>query len=132
MFLCATGSKSNTSSACLGFSISSLMSRGAHSNGSAGLARCAKLVPACAIKGLDARNRRNWRRQALNTRGDAIWSSPEPHEQLGLPALLPAKATAMIPPKDQLTICFAHAAYQMKACFDSLNTGIANFELRDR
>ena len=38
----------------------------------------------------------------------------------------------MIPPKEQLTICFAHAAYQMKACFDALNTGIANFELRER
>ena len=38
----------------------------------------------------------------------------------------------MIPPKDQLTICFAHAAYQMKTCFDALNTGIASFELRDR
>jgi phosphoglycerate dehydrogenase-like enzyme len=38
----------------------------------------------------------------------------------------------MIPPKDQLVVCFAHAAYQMKACFDALNTGIANFELRER
>ena len=38
----------------------------------------------------------------------------------------------MIPPKDRLTICFAHAAYQMKACFDALNTGIASFELRER
>ena len=38
----------------------------------------------------------------------------------------------MIPPMDRLTICFAHAAYQMKACFDALNTGIANFELRER
>ena len=38
----------------------------------------------------------------------------------------------MIPPKDQLQICFAHVAYQMKACFDALNTGIANFEVRDR
>ncbi len=37
----------------------------------------------------------------------------------------------MFPPKDQLTICFAHAAYQMKACFDALGTGICNFELRD-
>jgi phosphoglycerate dehydrogenase-like enzyme len=37
----------------------------------------------------------------------------------------------MIPPKEQLTICFAHAAYQMKACFDRLNTGIASFELRE-
>ena len=38
----------------------------------------------------------------------------------------------MIPAKDQLVICFAHAAYQMKACFDALNTGIQSFELRDR
>ncbi|HXA21306.1 MAG TPA: D-2-hydroxyacid dehydrogenase [Acetobacteraceae bacterium] len=38
----------------------------------------------------------------------------------------------MIPPKDQLVICFAHAAYQMKACFDVLNTGIASFEVRER
>ena len=38
----------------------------------------------------------------------------------------------MIPPKDRLTVCFAHAAYQMKACFDALHTGIANFELRER
>ena len=28
-------------------------------------------------------------------------------------------------------MCFAHAAYQMKACFDALSTGISNFELRD-
>jgi phosphoglycerate dehydrogenase-like enzyme len=38
----------------------------------------------------------------------------------------------MLPPKDLLTICFAHAAYQMQATFDALGTGIANFELRDR
>ena len=38
----------------------------------------------------------------------------------------------MIPPKEQLVICFAHAAYQMKACFDALNTGIASFEVRER
>jgi phosphoglycerate dehydrogenase-like enzyme len=38
----------------------------------------------------------------------------------------------MIPPKDRLQVCFAHVAYQMKACFDALNTGIANFEVRDR
>jgi phosphoglycerate dehydrogenase-like enzyme len=38
----------------------------------------------------------------------------------------------MIPPKDRIRICFAHAAYQMQACFDALNTGIANFELRER
>ena len=38
----------------------------------------------------------------------------------------------MIPPKDKLLICFAHAAYQMKACFDALNTGIHSFEVRER
>ena len=38
----------------------------------------------------------------------------------------------MIPPKDKLVICFAHAAYQMKACFDALNTGIDSFEVRER
>jgi phosphoglycerate dehydrogenase-like enzyme len=38
----------------------------------------------------------------------------------------------MIPPKDRLTICFAHAAYQMKACFDAVETGMASFELRER
>jgi D-2-hydroxyacid dehydrogenase (NADP+) len=38
----------------------------------------------------------------------------------------------MLPAKESLTICFAHAAYQMKATFDSQATGIANFELRDR
>jgi hypothetical protein len=38
----------------------------------------------------------------------------------------------MIPPSQEIVICFAHAAYQMKACFDALNTGIANFELRTR
>ena len=38
----------------------------------------------------------------------------------------------MIPPRDQLIICFAHAAYRMKACFDALNTGIASFEVRER
>ena len=36
----------------------------------------------------------------------------------------------MFPPKEDLTICFAHAAYQMKACFDALDTGIRNFEVR--
>ena len=38
----------------------------------------------------------------------------------------------MLPKRDDLTICFAHAAYQMKATFDSLNTGIRNFEVRER
>jgi len=34
--------------------------------------------------------------------------------------------------KDAPTICFAHAAYQMKATFDALGTGVANFEVRDK
>ena len=38
----------------------------------------------------------------------------------------------MFPPKNELTICFAHAAYQMKASFDVLETGIHSFEVRDR
>ena len=38
----------------------------------------------------------------------------------------------MIPARDKITVCFAHAAYQMKACFDALNTGIASFEVRER
>ena len=38
----------------------------------------------------------------------------------------------MFPKRDDLTICFAHAAYRMKETFDALNTGIANFEVRDR
>ena len=38
----------------------------------------------------------------------------------------------MLPDPKDLTICFAHAAYQMKATFDALNTGIRNFEVRDR
>ena len=38
----------------------------------------------------------------------------------------------MFPKRDDLTICFAHAAYQMKTVFDALNTGIRNFEVRDR
>jgi phosphoglycerate dehydrogenase-like enzyme len=37
----------------------------------------------------------------------------------------------MLPQRDQLVVCFAHAAYQMKACFDALNTGIASFEVRE-
>ena len=38
----------------------------------------------------------------------------------------------MFPRREDLIICFAHAAYQMKATFDRLNTGIQSFEVRDR
>ncbi len=36
----------------------------------------------------------------------------------------------MLPPKDQLTICFAHVAYQMQARFQARGTGISSFEVR--
>jgi phosphoglycerate dehydrogenase-like enzyme len=37
----------------------------------------------------------------------------------------------MIPPKDQLAICFAHVAYQLNERFAALDTGIASFAVRD-
>ena len=40
-------------------------------------------------------------------------------------------APAMLPPKDQLTICFAHVAYRLQERFAALDTGIASFEVRD-
>ena len=36
----------------------------------------------------------------------------------------------MLPPKDQLKICFAHGAYRMAERFRLRNTGIAHFEVR--
>jgi phosphoglycerate dehydrogenase-like enzyme len=38
----------------------------------------------------------------------------------------------MIPSQENLTICFAHAAYQMQTSFDALGTGIAGFQVRTR
>src|SRR5262249_47228810 len=38
----------------------------------------------------------------------------------------------MIPPKDQITICFAHVAYRLQERFLALNTGMNSFEVRDR
>lgn len=38
----------------------------------------------------------------------------------------------MLPARSDLTVCFAHAAYQMQATFESAATGIACFEVRDR
>lgn len=37
----------------------------------------------------------------------------------------------MIPPQDQLTICFAHVAYCLQERFTLQRTGIASFEVRD-
>jgi len=39
---------------------------------------------------------------------------------------------AELPPNERLTICFAHAAYQMQARFAARATGIASFQLRTR
>jgi phosphoglycerate dehydrogenase-like enzyme len=36
----------------------------------------------------------------------------------------------MLPPKDRLNICFAHAAYQMAPRFQVRSTGIAHFQVR--
>jgi phosphoglycerate dehydrogenase-like enzyme len=36
----------------------------------------------------------------------------------------------MLPPREKLTICFAHAAYRLQDRFLSRNTGLASFELR--
>jgi D-2-hydroxyacid dehydrogenase (NADP+) len=38
----------------------------------------------------------------------------------------------MFPPKDRLTICFAHVAYQFQARFLARESGIASFEVRNR
>lgn len=37
----------------------------------------------------------------------------------------------MIPPQDQLVICFAHVAYRLQERFAALGTGIRSFEVRD-
>src|ERR1051326_5307654 len=34
-----------------------------------------------------------------------------------------------LPPREALTICFAHVAYQMQAQFDRRKTGIASFQV---
>ncbi|HSU04829.1 MAG TPA: D-2-hydroxyacid dehydrogenase, partial [Acetobacteraceae bacterium] len=39
--------------------------------------------------------------------------------------------SAMLPPKDQLTICFAHVAYQMQARFEARDTGIRCFQVNN-
>lgn len=38
----------------------------------------------------------------------------------------------MLPPKDQLTICFAHVAYGLQDRFALRNTGIASFQVKTR
>ncbi len=36
-----------------------------------------------------------------------------------------------LPPRDQISLCFAHAAYRMKERFDARNTGMRSVEVRD-
>ena len=38
----------------------------------------------------------------------------------------------MMPPNDQLAVCFAHVAYRLHERFSALDTGIASFAVRDR
>lgn len=38
----------------------------------------------------------------------------------------------MLPPRDRLTVCFAHVAYQMQARFEARGTGINCFQVRTR
>jgi phosphoglycerate dehydrogenase-like enzyme len=38
----------------------------------------------------------------------------------------------MIPPKENLTVCFAHIAYQLQLRFAARQTGIKSFEVRER
>src|SRR5215204_692378 len=40
-------------------------------------------------------------------------------------------SAAMLPPKDELSICFAHVAYRLHERFSALATGIGSFEVRD-
>src|SRR5882757_8633818 len=42
------------------------------------------------------------------------------------------KDAQLIPHKDELTICFAHVAYQLQAQFERRKTGIASFQAWDR
>jgi phosphoglycerate dehydrogenase-like enzyme len=38
----------------------------------------------------------------------------------------------MLPPRERLTVCFAHVAYQMQDRFAARNTGIASFQVHNR
>ena len=38
----------------------------------------------------------------------------------------------MLPPKDQITICFAHVAYQLQARFELRAAGIASYQVWSR
>src|SRR5437879_2015508 len=41
------------------------------------------------------------------------------------------ETAAMIPPQDQLVICFAHVAYRLDERFAALGAGIRSFAVRD-
>ena len=38
------------------------------------------------------------------------------------------RSAAMLPPKDKLSICFAHVAYRLHERFSALDTGIGSFK----
>src|SRR3974390_1526282 len=40
-------------------------------------------------------------------------------------------SAAMLPPEDELAICFAHVAYRLHERFSALDTGIGSFAVRD-
>lgn len=40
-------------------------------------------------------------------------------------------SSPLLPPRDRLVVCFAHAAYQLAARLTARDTGIANFEVRN-
>ena len=42
------------------------------------------------------------------------------------------RSAAMLPPKDEIAICFAHVAYRLHERFSMLDTGIDSFAVRDR
>src|SRR5258707_1667784 len=73
---------------------------------------------------------------ASRRRSPPPWPSSPPR----MPATSPGRCCAsmagcrwadlMLPPKDRLTICFAHVAYQLQERFLARQTGIAGLQLR--
>jgi hypothetical protein len=41
------------------------------------------------------------------------------------------RSAAMLPPNEELAICFAHVAYRLHERFSALNSGINSFAVRD-
>src|SRR5690606_35886120 len=45
-----------------------------------------------------------------------------------LPRIAERVRPPMLPPKDRLTVCFAHVAYRLRERFDARGAGVASFE----